>query len=440
MWQFPQHEEILQLPGVRSVALAQVDFGAESVKPTRLLMRTSGQLHPEMYEGLPHFDGEGWYLGPLPKKAGKPLIGKQGGAFRTAEAAAWPSGLCSWVADQILAAFRVNSESRGGQVGEEKKRGADMEVEDVPPAKRPRRSTVEEDPLETNPFDPPVKGGQGLPRRCTWKGNAVPFHDGGCLMSPGRWEVDKRNFPQEKEWRRLRLKLRSVILEAAGGETCLEKECFAMATGEKGCRLVQDESVRQQLLSVLEEFCRSKGASGDVLRVAEGQPFRLELMRLLLEYAGDKDCDFLATAEVGLPLGVKNPLPRTPSAFERQVEWALKYDPLVACLKERPNYPSAKEHEAHLRSHLEEEVKEGLMDRMSRPEFEQKFGEERAVAALAVLVEDEITGKRRVIHDGSHGVRVNHRIRCQDKLRMPGGREKRFLLNRFRRARDVVFS
>lgn len=59
---------------------------------------------------------------------------------------------------------------------------------------------------------------------------------------------------------------------------------------------------------------------------------------------------------------------------------------------------------------------------------------------MAVLVEDEITGKRRVIHDGSHGVRVNHRIRCQDKLRMPGGREKRFLLNRFRRARDVVFS
>lgn len=296
---------------------------------------------------------------------------------------------------------------------------------------------MEEEPLETNPFDPPVKGGQGLPRCCTWKGNAVPFHDGGCLMSPGRWDVDKRVFPQDKEWKRLRLRLRSIIEEAAGGETGLEKECFAMATGEKGCRLVQDEEVRQRLLNVLEEFCRSKGARGDVLRVAEGQPFRLELMRQLLEYAGDKDCEFLAAAEEGLPLGVKNPLPRTPSAFERQVEWALKYDPLVACLTERPNYPSAKEHEAHLRSHLEEEVKEG---RMSRPEFEQRFGEERAVAALAVLVEDEITGKRRVIHDGSHGVRVNHRIRCQDKLRMPGGREKRFLLNRFRRARDVVFS
>lgn len=132
MWQFPQHEEILQLPGVRSVALAQLDFGAESVKPTRLLMRTSGQLHPEMYEGLPQLDGDGWYLGPLPKKAGKPLIGKQGGAFRKAGAAAWPAGLCSWVAEQILAAFQMNSESRGGQVGEEKKRGAAAEVEGAP--------------------------------------------------------------------------------------------------------------------------------------------------------------------------------------------------------------------------------------------------------------------------------------------------------------------
>ena len=73
---------------------------------------------------------------------------------------------------------------------------------------------------------------------------------------------------------------------------------------------------------------------------------------------------------------------------------------------------------------------------MLRKDFEEKFGGERAVAALAVLVEDEATGKKRVIHDGSHGARVNHRIRCLDKLRMPGGREKRQLLGKFHTARD----
>ena len=43
MWQFPQHEELLQLPGVQSVALAQLDFGSDSVKPTRLLLRLFGR-------------------------------------------------------------------------------------------------------------------------------------------------------------------------------------------------------------------------------------------------------------------------------------------------------------------------------------------------------------------------------------------------------------
>ena len=85
-------------------------------------------------------------------------------------------------------------------------------------------------------------------------------------------------------------------------------------------------------------------------------------------------------------------------------------------------------------------MEEGLVEKMSVAEFEKRFGTDRAIAALAVLVEDEATGKKRVIHDGSHGIRVNHRIKCLDKLRMPGGREKRHLLARFRAARDVVVS
>ena len=65
--------------------------------------------------------------------------------------------------------------------------------------------------------------------------------------------------------------------------------------------------------------------------------------------------------------------------------------------------------------------------------------------ALTVLV-DEATGKKRVIHDGSHDIngshdiRINHRIKCLDKLRMRGGREKRYLLSQFKEARDVVVS
>ena len=163
------------------------------------------------------------------------------------------------------------------------------------------------------------------------------------------------------------------------------------------------------------------------MQVAEGQPFRLRLMRAILEKAEDGDFQFLEMAEEGFPVGVLNPLPRTPAAFERQVDWTLQFDPADAYVLERANCPSAREHEEHLREHLEEEVREGLVEKMTREQFEEEFGEARAVASLAVLVEDEVSGKKRVIHDGSHGVKVNHRIRCLDKLRMPGGREKRLL-------------
>ena len=436
MWQFPQHAQLMDLPGVVSAAFAQLDFGSDSVKPTRLLMKTPGPLHPEMYTGPPVFDDAGWYVGPLPRKEGVPLIGKVNGVFKTSEAAAWPPQLCEWVAEQVLTSFKQNSEAGGSQEGNTGKRAAhdDPQREEKRPKLGPGKKEAGED---TDPFNPPVKGGFGPPRTCVWKGNRIPFHDGGCLMSPGRWDIPKRTFPEGEDWQQLRKKLKGLVTDAAGGDAGLERECFAMSRGEAGCKLAQNEGLRSSILDVLEEFCPP--AEG-LMQVAEGQPFRLRLMRAILEKAEDGDFQFLEMAEEGFPVGVLNPLPRTPAAFERQVDWTLQFDPADAYVLERANCPSAREHEEHLREHLEEEVREGLVEKMTREQFEEEFGEARAVASLAVLVEDEVSGKKRVIHDGSHGVKVNYRIRCLDKLRMPGGREKRLLLGQFRRAKDVVFS
>ena len=80
------------------------------------------------------------------------------------------------------------------------------------------------------------------------------------------------------------------------------------------------------------------------------------------------------------------------------------------------------------------------MEKMSEQEFIERYGKDRAIAALAVLVEDEVSGKKRVIHDSTHGVLVNHRIRCRDKVRMPGPREKRYLLEEFEANKEVVIS
>ena len=68
------------------------------------------------------------------------------------------------------------------------------------------------------------------------------------------------------------------------------------------------------------------------------------------------------------------------------------------------------------------------MEKMSPETFRERFGENTAIAALAVIVEDEEKDKKRLIHDATHGVRVNRRIKCRDKLRAPGAREKKQLL------------
>ena len=64
---------------------------------------------------------------------------------------------------------------------------------------------------------------------------------------------------------------------------------------------------------------------------------------------------------------------------------------------------------------FEEDVAEGLMAKMSMGEFKERYGEHSAIAALAVIVEDEANDKKRIIHDATHGVQVNHRIKCRDK-------------------------
>ena len=433
MWQMPQFQQILGMEGAQTVVFPQSAFGTESVKPTRFLMRTVAELHPSMREGTPQFDTEGFYLGPLEKMQGKPLIGhKPDGAFRTSGSAAWPPKLCQWVAQQIVDAYLQYRANMGEESTETTRKRAHEEEGgmDLPLNKRHRREEVE---VEVDPMDPPVKGGEGKPRSCVWKGEECPFHDGGGLCSAGRWRRGRRKYCETPEWIELRKRFVGLALRRAGSEGELEKEAFRMAF-----KMVRDEEF---ISEVVEVFRGSLGLDVEDVRVAEGQPFRLRLMRKMLESCGDPDFEFLEQAEEGLPLGILNDLPRTPAIYERQTKWSLdEVDDDGEWVFQKSNCVSAEEHEEHLRSHLEAEVADGLMEKVPEEEFVRLYGENRAVAALAVLVEDETVGKKRVIHDGTHGVAVNNRMRCKDKVRMPGPREKRELLREFREERATVLS
>ena len=176
-----------------------------------------------------------------------------------------------------------------------------------------------------------------------------------------------------------------------------------------------------------------------ILKVAEGQPFRLRLMQSMLQQVGDPDHLFLLDGEIGYPVGVIHQLPRTPHMYEDQTTWKLEDDPYMRDEIWRENYNSVGEHEDFVREHFDSECREGLMEKVSLEEAKRTYGEKIAISSLSVLVEEMRGNKKRIIHDATHGTKINNRIKCRDKQRSPGAREKLYLLDYYKKKKCVVF-
>ena len=142
---------------------------------------------------------------------------------------------------------------------------------------------------------------------------------------------------------------------------------------------------------------------------------------------------------MGFPVGVLAPLPRTPHVYEEQTSWRLEEEPLMREEVWRSNYQSVDLHTDFVYSHFEEECKEGLMEKLTLEQAKEKYGDKIAISSLAVLVEENHQGKRRIIHDATHGTLVNNRIRCRDKVRSPSA-EKQYLLALFKGQNSSVCS
>ena len=298
----------------------------------------------------------------------------------------------------------------------------------------------EEDPgyVVNEPEGPRVLGGIGPPRYCQQLGGRKDYHDGGGLCLPGRWKPEDRSLASGPSWDWLREKTLDLVLKELGATDvrALEREAFRMAAGgEHGCSLAKNEKLQSQLRQEAQDL-----GEEELLHQAEGKPLYLRLLRGLLEAAGDPDREFLRRAEEGLPLGILEQLPRTPHVFEEQLKWPLENAPWEASLAWVPNYSSVEEHLAFAKEKFDEDVEEGLMARMTLREFKERYGENSAIASLAIIVEDELKDKKRIIHDATHGVRLNHRIKCRDKIRAPGAREKKQLLREMIDEKRVAFS
>jgi hypothetical protein len=89
------------------------------------------------------------------------------------------------------------------------------------------------------------------------------------------------------------------------------------------------------------------------------------------------------------------------------------------------NYQSVGPHLARVRALFREEAALGWMEEYPVDVAKKKFGARLAIAALGVVDEKD---KIRVVHDGSHKVHVNHRIKVRDQIRCPGAGDVRTIL------------
>ena len=166
------------------------------------------------------------------------------------------------------------------------------------------------------------------------------------------------------------------------------------------------------------------------LEIAPRQCFRLTALSKILKAFEDPDWFFPQTLIGGVLIGVDEELPRAPAIYEAKVKWALK-DQYDDPEHNRSNYKSMDGFEEKVQALFKEEEALGWMEELTEVEARRRFGERLYVSSLAVV--DEVS-KIRVVHDATHGVALNNRIKVRDQVRYPGAGEIKCILEE-RRAR-----
>jgi len=110
--------------------------------------------------------------------------------------------------------------------------------------------------------------------------------------------------------------------------------------------------------------------------------------------------------------------------FEEKTKWSLP-DAVEPVSGAGGNYASVGPHMDAVKALFLAEAAAGWMEEIPVAVARERYGERLAIASLGVVEEKE---KIRAIHDASHKVQVNHRIRVQDQLRYPSAGDLRTIM------------
>ena len=185
----------------------------------------------------------------------------------------------------------------------------------------PRVDTSDED---SDGNAKPQKGsgttGYGRPLDTVNAGKWKPFTDGNGLCSPGRWAPQNRMIEKSGTARNLRHGLLRIMHEHID----IKDTYFKLATGKCSSTPFSDVAERSGRALLLETLT-SMGAEGNIIQVADGQPYMLHAMGEAARLMGDPDWRILTNNSHSFANGVRNgfrsKLRRTPAVFERKTRW-----------------------------------------------------------------------------------------------------------------------
>ena len=454
IWQWDSVQELVPLTGAVTFAIQQCKFGAQTPKPTRFLT-TFDIRDKRCFLGWPKFGTDGHYLGPLPKQCGHKhshkLIGKTQERWNTSPSAAYPPGLCEFLASLILDA----AASFGGGGKNLRKRQlvqpvlGDSDLKQQQQAQQQQQqsghneynvqavqeqfesswalegqeaetSTAAELQGDEGEFSVEECGNYGCPILVEWDGKKHEFIDGFGLCSPSRWPPRSRGYSRQSDMSLLAEKtfgiLERAVLVSIGD---VRRQAFKLVSGH----LEGSPFSAKVLGGIRAEIAALLRDPIDACKRDEGQPFFLRLVAQWLEVLRDPDVDILVNSDdsfaTGVSVGVDSPLPRSPQVFppkkkHRKLD-GTEFVPIA------DNYVSAQLSSKELEEKFREEELLGRMFPSKLSVLKEKYGDRLRVASMAAIAKPD--GSVRPLHDGTHSVMVNHAIVYRDQLQCPGPAE-----------------
>jgi len=443
VWQLAETKQLVDEFLVITFAIFQCHFGALSPKPTRF-MTSLKEANKFPHQGLPKFDSARHYMGPLPSSCShkfhvQKLIGKQNGKWKTAAAAAYPPGLCKWLAALIV--------SRMGAQNSESSRSLSHESSDSPQTslkvQGPPKGAIsvsEATSDETKDLEQGAAGEtnhretaeethhlecktgsdlhRGQPMEMEWAGRRKPLVDGFGLCSPTLWDPADRGAhiqPEGQEFCKTIFGMVSKFVTEKLGD--LRLAAFKLGLG----KIETSPFSERDLAAMRKEWASLLPSNSKSLEILERQPFLLGMISQSLEKVADPDYKIFMHGKdsfwTGVPVGYDEPLPRTPEVFPRKE----KVRPLdeseynnLAC-----NYRSAREMSEELERKFREEEALGRMIPTTLAALQAEHpGRTPLVAAMGAIKKPN--GDVRPLHDGTHFVQLNNNICFQDQLQYPG--------------------